>query len=86
MVGSLSSRKGPFWLSSPAEEVSGLDKMGGSLRNGRFADFDAATPKAAKTPQEINIQNQIAFRDAQRKSRRTNPDVVLEAFHGWWRD
>jgi len=53
-----------------------------------FVDFSAATPEAEKTqtPQEINARNQDAFRDALKKFRAQNPDVVLEAFNGFGGD
>jgi len=53
-----------------------------------FVDFAAATPDAEKTqtPQEINLFNQNAFREALRKFRQTNPDVVLEGFNGFGGD
>jgi hypothetical protein len=53
-----------------------------------FVDFSAATPEAEKTqtPQEISRSNQEAFRDALKKFREKNPDVVLEAFNGFGGD
>jgi hypothetical protein len=53
-----------------------------------FGDFAAATPEAEKTqtPEEISLRNQNAFREALRKFRQKNPDVVLEAFNGFGGD
>jgi hypothetical protein len=53
-----------------------------------FVDFAAATPEAEKkqTPQEISLRNQNAFREALRKFRQKNPDVVLEGFNGFGGD
>jgi hypothetical protein len=53
-----------------------------------FVDFSAATPEAEKTqtPQEISSRNQNAFRDALKKFRQKNPDVVLEGFNGFGGD
>jgi len=53
-----------------------------------FVDFGAATPQAEKTQtaQEISLRNQDAFREALRKFRQKNPDVVLEAFNGFGGD
>jgi hypothetical protein len=53
-----------------------------------FVDFAAATPEAEKTqtPQEISALNQSAFREALRKFRQKNPDVVLEGFNGFGGD
>ena len=53
-----------------------------------FADFAAATPEAEKkqTPQEIRSRNEGAFREALKKFRQKNPDVVLEAFNGFGGD
>jgi hypothetical protein len=53
-----------------------------------FVDFGAATPQAEKTqsPEEIRARNEAAFRDALRKFRVKNPDVVLVAFNGFGGD
>jgi hypothetical protein len=53
-----------------------------------FVDFSAATPEAEKTQtaEEISLRNQSAFREALRKFRQRNPDVVLEAFNGFGGD
>jgi hypothetical protein len=53
-----------------------------------FVDFAAATPGAEKTqtPQEITTRNQDAFREALRKFRQKNSDVVLEGFNGFGGD
>ena len=53
-----------------------------------FVDFAAATPDAEKTqtPQEIGLRNQEAFREALRKFRQKNLDVVLEGFNGFGGD
>jgi hypothetical protein len=53
-----------------------------------FVDFGAATPDAEKTQttQEISIRNQDAFREALKKFRQRNPDVVLEGFNGFGGD
>jgi hypothetical protein len=53
-----------------------------------FVDFGAATPETAKTksPQEIRMQNENAFREALLKFRTRNPDVVLVAFNGFGGD
>jgi hypothetical protein len=53
-----------------------------------FVDFGAATPHAEKTqaPEEIHARNEAAFREALRKFRAKNPDVVLVAFNGFGGD
>lgn len=53
-----------------------------------FVDFGAATPETAKTmnPEEIRRRNESAFRDALKKFRQRNPDVVLVAFNGFGGD
>jgi hypothetical protein len=53
-----------------------------------FVDFGAATPETAKTksPEEIRARNESAFRDALRKFRQKNRDVVLVAFNGFGGD
>jgi hypothetical protein len=53
-----------------------------------FVDFGAATPATAKTkgPEEIRTLNENAFREALRKFRQRNPDVVLVAFNGFGGD
>jgi len=53
-----------------------------------FAYFDAATPEQEKslTPAQIRQQNETAFRDALKKFRAKNPDVVLVAFNGFGGD
>ena len=53
-----------------------------------FADFTAATPKAEKTeaPEEIRRRNERALREALKKFRQRNADVVLVAFNGFGGD
>ena len=53
-----------------------------------FVDFGAATPETAKakTLDEIRSRNVDAFRDALKKFRQQNPDVVLVAFNGFGGD
>jgi len=53
-----------------------------------FAYFDAATPAQAKslTRDEIIRKNQDAFREALKKFRVKNPDVVFVAFNGFGGD
>ncbi|HEY3973460.1 MAG TPA: hypothetical protein VGM18_10675 [Candidatus Sulfotelmatobacter sp.] len=53
-----------------------------------FVDFGAATPETAKrkSPEEIRAANVDAFREALRKFRQRNPDVVLVAFNGFGGD
>jgi hypothetical protein len=53
-----------------------------------FVDFGAATPQAEKTqsPEEIHSRNETAFREALKKFRQRNPDVVLEGFNGFGGD
>jgi len=53
-----------------------------------FADFDAAAPAIAKVKSrdEIHAANVDAFRDALKKFRRRNPDIVLVAFNGFGGD
>jgi hypothetical protein len=53
-----------------------------------FVDFDAATSTVEKgfSKQEIRERNQTALRDALRKFRAKNPDVVLVAFNGFGGD
>jgi len=50
-----------------------------------FVDFRAATPETekTKTPEEIRSRNVNAFREALKKFRDHNPDVVLVAFNGF---
>ena len=53
-----------------------------------FVDFGAATPAAEKadTPEAIHSKNENAFREALKKFRTKNPDVVLVAFNGFGGD
>jgi hypothetical protein len=53
-----------------------------------FVDFRAATPETekTKTPEEIRSRNVDAFREALKKFRHRNPDVVLVAFNGFGGD
>jgi len=53
-----------------------------------FVDFGAATPETekTKTPEEIRSRNVDAFRDALKKFRQRNSDVVLVAFNGFGGD
>lgn len=53
-----------------------------------FVDFDAATPAGEKTysKEEIRRRNQDAFREALKKFRAKNPDVLLVAFNGFGGD
>lgn len=53
-----------------------------------FVDFGAATPETAKkkSPDEIRAANVDAFREALRRFRQRNPDVVLVAFNGFGGD
>lgn len=53
-----------------------------------FADFDAAHPETEKTepPEQIRRRNETAFRDALKRFRGKNPDVVLVAFNGFGGD
>ena len=53
-----------------------------------FADFDAAPPGAEKTssPEQIRARNEAAFRDALKRFRAKNPDIVLVAFNGFGGD
>jgi hypothetical protein len=53
-----------------------------------FVDFGAATPGTAKkmSPEEIRTRNESAFRDALKKFRLRNPDVVLVGFNGFGGD
>jgi hypothetical protein len=53
-----------------------------------FADFDAATPEAekTKTKEEIRRRNVDAFREALKKFREHNPDIVLVAYNGFGGD
>jgi hypothetical protein len=53
-----------------------------------FAYFDAATPEQEKslTPAQILQQNESAFREALKKFRVKNPDIVLVAFNGFGGD
>lgn len=53
-----------------------------------FVDFSAATPQAERTqsPEAIRARNETAFREALKKFRERNPDVVLEAFNGFGGD
>jgi hypothetical protein len=53
-----------------------------------FVDFGAATPAAEKTqtPTEIHAKNETAFREALKKFRTKNPEVMLVAFNGFGGD
>jgi len=53
-----------------------------------FVDFGAATVATAKTltPDEIRRRNETAFREALKKFRGKNPDVLLVAFNGFGGD
>lgn len=53
-----------------------------------FVDFLAATPATEKKlpAEEIRSRNENAFREALRKFRQKNPDVVLVAFNGFGGD
>jgi hypothetical protein len=53
-----------------------------------FADFGAAPPdvEASMPADEIRAKNENAFRDALRKFREKNPDVLLVAFNGFGGD
>jgi hypothetical protein len=53
-----------------------------------FVDFNAATPETQRTKsqEEIQIRNADAFREALRKFRQRNPDIVLVAFNGFGGD
>jgi hypothetical protein len=53
-----------------------------------FVDFRAATPETekTKTPDEIWTRNVDAFRQALKKFRQHNPDIVLVAFNGFGGD
>ncbi len=53
-----------------------------------FVDFGAATPETAKSksPEEISARNADAFREALKKFRLRNPEVVLVAFNGFGGD
>jgi hypothetical protein len=53
-----------------------------------FADFGAATPAQEKslTPQRIRQENEDALRQALKKFRSKNPDIVLVAFNGFGGD
>ncbi len=53
-----------------------------------FVDFGAATPQAEKTqtPEEIHSRNESAFREALKRFRQKNPDIVLEGFNGFGGD
>jgi hypothetical protein len=53
-----------------------------------FVDFGAATPQTEKrlSPEEIHARNEDAFREALKKFRMKNPDVLLVAFNGFGGD
>jgi len=53
-----------------------------------FVDFDAVTPahEAVYSKEEIRRRNQEAFREALRRFRAKNPDVMLVAFNGFGGD
>jgi hypothetical protein len=53
-----------------------------------FVDFGAATPATGKTqsPEEIHARNETAFREALKKFRAKNSDIVLVAFNGFGGD
>jgi hypothetical protein len=53
-----------------------------------FVDFGAATPETAKKmrSEEIRSRNESAFRDALKKFRLRNPDLVLVGFNGFGGD
>jgi hypothetical protein len=53
-----------------------------------FVDFDAATPEAEKikTKEEIRRRNVDAFREALKRFREHNPDIVLMGYNGFGGD
>lgn len=53
-----------------------------------FVDFGAATPTSEKTltSEEIHTRNEAAFREALRKFRSKNPDIMLVGFNGFGGD
>jgi hypothetical protein len=53
-----------------------------------FVDFGAATPATEKsaTPEEIHAKNEAAFREALKKFRAKNPEVMFVAFNGFGGD
>ncbi len=91
---SLSEKKGSMSFSEGGFLPSFTDTMqywydrGIRMFKFDFVDFGAATPETAKSksPEEIRARNADAFRDALKKFRLRNPDVVLVAFNGFGGD
>lgn len=85
--GSMSFAEGGF-LSNFMETLQYWYDHGVRMFKFDFVDFGAATPSTAKTksPAEIHAQNVDAFRNALKKFRQKNPDVVLVAFNGFGGD
>ncbi|MGO9403723.1 MAG: hypothetical protein ACLPVW_09655 [Terriglobales bacterium] len=91
---SLNEKKGSMSFSEGGFLPSFMDTMqywydrGIRMFKFDFVDFGAATPETAKSksPEEISTRNADAFREALKKFRRRNPDVVLVAFNGFGGD
>ena len=91
---SLNEKKGSMSFSEGGFLPSFMDAMqywydhGIRMFKFDFVDFGAATPETAKSksPEEIRTRNADAFREALKKFRLRNPDVVLVAFNGFGGD
>src|ERR1700730_8446755 len=91
---SLTAKKGEMSFSEGGFLPSFMDAMqywydhGIRMFKFDFVDFGAATPETekTKTPEEIRSRNVDAFRDALKKFRQRNSDVVLVAFNGFGGD
>lgn len=91
---SLNEKKGSMSFSEGGFLPSFMDTMqywydrGIRMFKFDFVDFGAATPETAKSksPEEIRTRNADAFREALKKFRLRNPDVVLVAFNGFGGD
>jgi hypothetical protein len=93
-MNSLSEKKGSMSFSEGGFLPSFMDALqywydhGIRMFKFDFVDFGAATPDTAKAkaPEEIRVRNADAFREALKKFRQRNPDVVLVAFNGFGGD
>src|SRR5208282_5932446 len=91
---SLNEKKGSMSFSEGGFLPSFMDTMqywydrGIRMFKFDFVDFGAATPETAKSKssEEIRARNADAFREALKKFRLRNPEVVLVAFNGFGGD
>jgi hypothetical protein len=85
--GSMSFSEGGF-LPSFMETMQYWYDRGIRMFKFDFVDFGAVTPETAKSKsaEEIRTRNADAFREALKKFRLQNPDIVLVAFNGFGGD